>query len=272
MFTRRAMLAGLFSLAATSASAAGRPHRATAAKSGHRLDAVIDISHSTVVNDFRLAKLRSRILGVIHKASEGGDWRDPLYTRRRTAAESAGLLWGAYHFGTHEYSGAAQARLFLDAARPGPATLMALDLEFNEQNPANTMKLHQAEDFVRAVVAATGRHPMIYTNAAWADNEPMGHPEHRLGGRVTEHSILASCPLWLADYRTQPEVPSAWRDKGWHFWQYAGDTDDGGPRGRRVRNVSGVDRCDRNLFRGDASMLRRFWTSAAPARHLGRKA
>ncbi len=261
MFTRRAMLAGLFSLAATTASAASRRHKA-AARDVHRLDAVIDISHSTVVNDFRLAKLRSRILGVIHKASEGGDWRDPLYTKRRSEAEAAGLLWGAYHFGTHEYPGSAQAHLFLKAARPGPATLMALDLEFNEQNPGNTMKLHQAEDFVRAVVDATGRHPMIYTNAAWADDEPMGHPGHRLGGRITEHSILAHCPLWLADYRSQPEVPSAWRGQGWHFWQYAGDSDDGGPRGHRVRSVWGIESCDRNLFHGDASMLRRFWTSA----------
>ncbi len=266
------MLTGLFGLAATATGVAGRPNEALAAKSHGRLDAVIDISHSTTVHDFRLARRRSNILGVIHKASEGGDWRDPLYAKRRNEAESAGLLWGAYHFGTHEYSGADQAAMFLKSARPGPSTLLALDLEFNEQNPSNTMRLRQAEDFVRSILAATGRHPLIYTNAAWADGQPMGRSQHRLGGRISEHSILANCPLWLADYRFEPQLPSAWRGKGWHFWQYAGDTEDGGPRGHRVRSVSGVVRCDRNLFQGDAAMLRKFWMAAGGSATTKRKA
>ncbi|RAU19999.1 1,4-beta-N-acetylmuramidase [Paramagnetospirillum kuznetsovii] len=272
MFTRRTVLTGLFGLTAAAAGVVSRPTNAVAAKSGGKLDAVIDISHSTTVNDFRLARQRSNILGVIHKASEGGDWRDPLYVKRRAEAEAVGLLWGAYHFGTHEYSGADQAAMFLNAARPGPSTLMALDLEFNEQNPSNTMRLRQAEEFVKSIVATTGRHPMIYTTAAWADGEPMGHPQYRLGGRISEHSILANCPLWLADYRFEPQLPSAWRGKGWHFWQYAGDTDDGGPRGHRVRSVSGVVRCDRNLFKGDATMLHKFWTASAGNGPTRRKA
>lgn len=255
------VLAGLLSLAATPAIAGHRP-KAAAKPSGH-VDAVIDISHMTTVNDFALARKKSHILGVIHKASEGGDWRDPAYAHRRKEAAAAGLLWGAYHFGTRQYSGAEQARLFLSAAKPGPDTLMALDLEFNDQNPSNTMQLHQAEDFVRTVLAATGRRPLIYTTAAWADGEPAGGTHHSLGGRITGHSILSHCPLWLADYRSEPEVPEAWKGKGWHFWQYAGDTEDGGPRGHRVRSVWGVERCDRNLFRGDAATLSHFWKKEA---------
>ena len=272
MFSRRTVLTGLFGLTATATGVVGRPTGAVAAKPHDRLDAVIDISHSTTVNDFRLARQRSNILGVIHKASEGGDWRDPLYAKRRAEAEAAGLLWGAYHFGTHEYSGADQAAMFLKAAHPGPKTLLALDLEFNEQNPSNTMRLRQAEEFVRTIGAITGRHPLIYTNATWADGEPMGHPKYSLGGRISEHSILANCPLWLADYRFEPQLPSAWRGKGWHFWQYAGDTEDGGPRGHRVRSVSGVVRCDRNLFKGNVAMLHKFWTSAVEDGPTRRKA
>jgi lysozyme len=139
---------------------------------------------------------------------------------------------------------------------------MALDLEFNEDNPGNTMLLHQAEEFVHAVFAATGRYPMIYVNAAWADGKPMGDSGRRLGaGGITPKSVLANCPLWLADYRTTPELPNAWKGKGWHFWQYAGDTEQCGPRCRRVRTVSGVVRCDRNMFHGDAVALGRFWKS-----------
>ncbi len=254
------LLASLLSVTAVPvAAAAVRPRRIHHHQHVSRVDAVIDISHMTTVSDFSLARKRSKILGVIHKASEGGDWRDPLYAKRRQQAEEAGMLWGAYHFGTRQHSGVDQALMFLATARPGRATLMALDLEFNDQNPANTMKLHQAEDFVRTVHEATGRYPLIYTTAAWADGAPAGGHHHTLGGHITERSILAHCPLWLADYRTEPQLPIAWKGKGWHFWQYAGDTEDCGPRGKRVRSVSGVERCDRNLFRGDAATLCHFW-------------
>jgi len=253
MLTRRAMLSGLISLAAMPA----------VAKSAPRVDAVIDMSYMSVVRDFAQARARSRILGVIHKASEGGDWRDPAYAKRRAQAEAAGLLWGAYHFGTRQYSGPEQARAFLAAARPGPTTLMALDLELNELNPANSMSLHQAEAFVRTLFDATGRYPLLYTNAAWADGRPMGRPQRSLGGAITPRSVLSHCPLWLGDYRARPEVPSAWASKGWHLWQYAGDTGDGGPHAARTRGVWGIERCDRNLFRGDPVALEQFWRHEA---------
>ena len=72
------------------------------------LDAVIDISRGVTVSDFRRVR-QSNILGVIHKASEGGDYADSAYAQRRPQAEAAGLLWGAYHYGTGEYSGEDQA-------------------------------------------------------------------------------------------------------------------------------------------------------------------
>ena len=79
------------------------------------LDAVIDISHNVRVSDFSLIR-KHDILAVIHKSTEGGDWIDPSYADRRVQAESAGLLWGAYHFGTRQYSGARQAQSFLMSA------------------------------------------------------------------------------------------------------------------------------------------------------------
>jgi len=253
MLTRRAVLSGLMSMAVMPAAAKVAPHA----------DAVIDISYMTVVRDFTLARNKSHIHGIIHKATEGGDWRDPAYAQRRKQAEAAGLLWGAYHFGTHQYSGKDQAKMFLSTARPGPETLMALDLELNELNPANSMHLRQAEEFVQTIFTLTGRFPLLYTSAAWASSRPMGRSERSLGGPITSRSILSNCPLWLGDYRPQPEVPSAWKGKGWHLWQYAGDSEAGGPRSSRTRAVAGIERCDRNLFRGDAAELRRFWLAHA---------
>jgi lysozyme len=227
------------------------------------LDAVIDISHNVTVLNFASVR-RSGILGVIHKCSEGGDWFDPSYGVRRVQAEAAGLLWGAYHFGTRQYSGAQQANAFLTAARPGPATLLALDLEPNDGNPRNTMRLDQAEAFVQTVLQATGRLPLLYTHPAWANGAKFGRRAISLGATVTPQSLLARCDLWLADYREVPEVPYAWASKGWRLWQYvANETEHDAAYGTVPRAIPGISHCDRNLFNGDVAALYRFWRSGA---------
>jgi len=269
MISRRAVLGGLGSGLAVPAlaSCAGRQtayRRPDSAQPAPRpattgLDAVIDISHMVEVSDLALARRRSNILGVIHKASEGGDWIDPLYSLRRPQAEAADLLWGAYHFGTRQYSGADQAAAFLAAAQPRPTTLMALDFELNDRKPHNTMELSQAEAFVLAIQQATGRLPMVYVHPNWANGVPP--PGRRLFLEpVMPGSILARCELWLADYREEPEVPMAWADRGWRLWQYApNQTAADVAYGSEQRAVEGVSHCDRNLFAGDVAALYRFW-------------
>ena len=227
------------------------------------LDAVIDISHNVRVSDLGAVR-SSGILGVIHKTSEGGDWFDPSYPSRRQEAEQAGLLWGGYHFGTRQYSGARQAEAFLSAAQPGPATLLALDYELNDYNPANTMRLQQAEEFVHVIYRATGRFPVVYTHANWANGD-----RARRGIRsepVGPSSILAQCDLWLADFHEQPEVPYAWADRGWRLWQYvANESTETAAYGAAPRAIPGITHCDRNLFAGDETLLARFWRSSGRA-------
>jgi lysozyme len=224
------------------------------------LDAVIDISHLTLVTDFALMRRHSNILGVIHKATEGGDWIDPVYSERRSKAEAAGMLWGAYHFGSRQYSGGDQARAFLAAARPGPKTLMALDFEPNDRHRANTMTVAQAEEFVRTIHQATGRLPLVYTHPTWANGGVYGRSGLSLGRPIRSDSILAQCDLWLVDYREEPEVPMAWAHRGWRLWQYSGDYNEADAAyGSAAGALVGVDRCDRDLFAGNASELRRFW-------------
>ena len=270
--TRRTVLAGLAGLVAPAITGCGGRQPSvqhslvarSAARPAGGLDAVIDLSHQVEVTNFGLVR-RSNILAVIHKASEGGDWFDPTYGERRPEAEAAGLLWGAYHFGTHQYPGEQQAAAFLEAARPGPTTLMALDLEPNDRRPANTMDLGQAEAFVRTVYRATGRLPIVYTHPSWANGEPYGRSGITLGRAITAASILARCELWLVDYRDQPELPLAWTGRGWRLWQYAGDDEGygGGSRSALCKAVAGVDHCDRNLFAGGAPALYQFWKGRA---------
>src|SRR5215468_1919013 len=165
MLSRRTVLSGLAGLTIPAAACSERqpaplPYMSVPPtdRSALGLDAVIDLSHNVSVADFHQVR-RHNILAVIHKATEGGDWFDPSYAPRRRQAEQAGLLWGAYHFGTRQYPGQRQAQAFLSAVQPGPRTVMALDLEPNDYNPRNTMTLPQAEAFVMTVYQATGRLP-----------------------------------------------------------------------------------------------------------------
>jgi lysozyme len=269
MIPRRSVLSGL--AGSTAAGCASRqaplaPYQYPIAppppdRASLGLDAVIDISRSVNVSDFRLVR-QSNVLAVIHKATEGGDYADAACAARRPQAEAAGLLWGTYHFGTGQSSGAQQAAFFLGVSRPGPNTLLALDLEANENNPSNSMRLEQAEDFVRAVAEATGRLPVVYVHPTWANGDPLPNSGLSLGARITPDSILARCGLWIADYHDSPEMPIAWAARGWRLWQYAGDESAGRPAYNQTTIVQGVSHCDRNLFNGDANALVRFWRAA----------
>lgn len=271
LLSRRSVIAGLAALGVPSLSGcAGRQQPsgfvastpAPTVSYGPALDAVIDMNHFSVVSDFSTIRNRGNILAIIHKASEGGDWVDPLYRARCVQAQNAGLLWGAYHFGTGQYSGAQQAAFFLASVQPTPTTRLALDLEPNDRNPGNTMSLLQAEDFVQTIYNATGRLPLIYTHPTWANGGSYGRTGLRLNFPVTSQSILAACDLWLADYRGDPVTPQAWAGKGWRLWQYAGDNSHGGggALADQSRAVQGVNLCDRNLFRGNPPELIGFWT------------
>ncbi|HEY4170247.1 MAG TPA: glycoside hydrolase family 25 protein [Reyranella sp.] len=213
------------------------------------LDAIVDLSAHTTVSDFQLVRA-SNILAVIHKASEGDFYADPLCAERRSQAEAAGLLWGTYHYGKGDSPGAQQAAFFLETSRPGSGTLLALDFEPNEGDPSNSMTLEQAEAFVQAVASATGRLPLVYVHPTWAN------------GRIAPDSILARCGLWVVDYHDSPEIPRAWARSGWRLWQYASDGYAGRRAHGRNRIIQGLDRCDRNLFNGDVAALYRFWNAA----------
>ena len=134
MVSRRTVLSGLAASATAGCGASPPPPPSTRwvapsppDRASQGLDAVIDLSQGAKVSDFRLVR-QSNILGVIHKASEGNDYADGACAARRPQAEAAGLLWGTYHFGTGLGSGAEQAAFFLAQSRPGPKTLLALEL------------------------------------------------------------------------------------------------------------------------------------------------
>lgn len=208
------------------------------------LNAVIDLSHHNANPDFAAAR-EAGILGVIHKATQGSTYIDPTFHERRGQALAAGLLWGAYHFGTGG-DGAGQADFFLATVEPVPTDLLVLDFETN--TGGTTMSLAEAEAFVERVKEKTGRYPGLYSGDSFL--------LQTLGYNTT--TVLKECFLWLARYDVaMPEVPPAF--PCFTLWQY---TD--GNLGSEPHEVDGIGACDRDQFNGDEAGLRRLWGVAAP--------
>ena len=201
------------------------------------LNAVVDISHHNGNVNFAKAK-DAGIIGVIQKATQGQSNVDPTYKTNKIKALNAGLLWGAYHFATGS-DGLKQAENFLSVVGNDPKTLLVLDFEPNLTGPS--MSLEEARAFVTSVKDRTGRFPGFYS----------GHFIKQLLGTSSD-PVLAKCWFWLAQYGKTAVVPPNWPT--WTLWQY---TD--GVIGPEPHTVSGIGRCDRDLFNGSETQLRKLW-------------
>jgi lysozyme len=185
---------------------------------------VVDLSHWNTVTDFA-AMHKAGVVGVIHKFSQGGAYKDPQFWPRRKPALAAGLLWGRYHFGDGSPV-PQQVNNFLTDWED-PKELLALDWE--EVVGGTTMTLMQAIEFVELVEMRTGQVPVLYSgNIA----------KEALKG--TPNPALNRCRLWLAHYSNAPVCPPGW-DYPW-IWQHS----DKGV----VPGVSGD--ADINAFPGEA--------------------
>jgi lysozyme len=204
---------------------------------------VVDLSHHNANVDFAIAR-NSGLVGVIHKATQGMKFVDPLYIPNHDQATGLGLLWGAYHFGTGA-DGVEQAEFFIDTVQPDDSTLLVLDFEANPQGPS--MTLEEARAFVTHVNEVTGTFPGLYA----------GHYLKELLG-TADDPVLANCWLWLSQYGPTPVVPHNWSD--WTMWQY---TD--GAAGPKPHDITGIGRCDRDTFNGSVDELRTFWTGKPQA-------
>jgi lysozyme len=201
---------------------------------------VIDISHHNAGTlNFTQAK-NAGVVGVICKATQGSGYKDPTYNARKTAAVNAGLLWGAYHFGTAANVNAQLAN-FMAVAGNDPTMLYALDFERNEATPSNTMTLPQARDFLQKLDARLGRKAVVYggnlLKTALGNNPNQFFGQHR---------------LWWAQYGESPHVPPTW-NQAW-LWQF---TD--GHHGPQPHTVNGIGSCDIDHYAGTAAQLKAQW-------------
>jgi lysozyme len=208
------------------------------------INVVADISHHN--GNVNLAQAQQAgLVGVIHKATQGTGMVDDMYNQNRQNAQAAGLLWGAYHFGSAG-DGAAQADYFLSKANPDAQTLLVLDYE---PNGNSTMTLDQARAFVQRVKDVNGKFPGLYSGSLI---------KQQLGGQPAD-PLLSQCWLWVAQYGQQPtNIPPTWPT--WTMWQY---TD--GVNGPQPHSIDGIGNCDRDQFNGTLEQLQQLWGVAADA-------
>jgi lysozyme len=201
-------------------------------------NSVIDLSHHNGTR-LRFDKAKADgIVGVIQKATQGEAYVDATFKKNKAAALDAGLLFGAYHFGTGS-NGVSQAEHFLETVAPDQDTVVVLDFEDNPTG--SSMTLEEARAFVTHVHDKLGRWPGFYS----------GHTIKRALGTAVD-PVLKNCWFWLAQYGPTPVVPPCW--SSWTMWQYT----DGGV-GPKPHTVNGIGACDRENYNGTDTQLKNWW-------------
>lgn len=194
---------------------------------------VIDLSHHNTVPVSFLATKQAGIIGIIHKATEGLNYKDDTADGRWYMAKQAGLLWGLYHF-MRPGNMKQQAAFFVNVAKQvgDENTLLCADHE------DLGVSLSDLKVWLKEVERLTGRKPVIYS----------GHVlKQQLGNHADAE--ISSYLLWLAQYASHPTLPAGFT-KEW-LWQY---TDRG--------TVPGVTP-PTDLDAGDAADVRAKWSGAA---------
>ena len=184
----------------------------------------LDISrHQGAIN---WSQLRSQNLKFVFiKATEGGDYRDPLFLRNWHQAKRHGLLVGAYHFFTFCRSAEAQAKNFIRTVPKQAGTLApVVDIEFIgncTKRPKQDRFDKELTTFIQRVETHYQIPVIIYTG-----NQLFSHYRlSRFNRRI----------FWLRNYETAPKATVNWK-----FWQYTNKA--------KIRGIK--TRVDINIFKG----------------------
>ena len=144
------------------------------------------------------------------KATEGVDYTNPYFIQDCLLMRVAGVSRGAYHYAqpgqSPEIQAVRYATMVLGINGPGDLPPV-IDFENSGGLPPAALAdwLHR---YLNTVQGLTGRRPIIYTYPVFWKTA------------MANTSDFSQYPLWIADYRgnPQPEVPGGWNT--WTFWQY----------------------------------------------------
>lgn len=168
----------------------------------------IDVSHHQGDIDWKKIAAQDIQFAYI-KATEGEDFLDQDFKHNWHAAESVGILPGAYHYFTLCKTGYEQANNFLSRiGTPSSQSLPpAVDLEFGgncKARPSPEAFRKELKIFLDLVQQAWGCRVVLYST-------PDFYPVY-----LQEHFVQN--PLWIRDLYQQPNENEY---RQWQFWQYA---------------------------------------------------
>jgi lysozyme len=231
-------------------------------------NSVVNLSHYDLMRVDFVAMKNEGVVGVIHEATFPRLQRDWRYFERQAAAAEAGLLWGAYHFadGTDPVRQADHFLSVVASSHPVPTAddlkkqragvLLVLDFEKNGHYPGGSMSTAQAAAFVERIKERTGKYPGIYGSEFRLRQMLYG------AGTAAHRAVLSNCWLWIANYHNEPRSTSPWGH--WDLWQYTGDGKCGlRPRSAFPIGVANLRKAERNIFRGNNTLLQAFWQEHA---------
>jgi lysozyme len=164
----------------------------------------VDVSHYQGEVDWP-AVAEDGVCFAFIKATDGVDEVDPRFTQNWAGAKAAGILRGGYHFFRPSLDAQRQAEHFLSVITMDDLALPpALDIEVTDGVGQAALQAG-IRTWLEAVEAALGCRPVVYTDPSfWRDNVA---------------ADFSDCPLWLACYASEPEVPPTWQ--AWTFWQHS---------------------------------------------------
>jgi lysozyme len=172
---------------------------------------------------------------VLIKATEGGDFKDPMFQRNWQSVREKKLVSGAYHFFTFCKSGQEQAKNYIETVPRSKYTLPpVIDLEFignckKKLSPAELDK--ELHSFINLVAVRYDRQPLLYTTHEFYDAYLRGK--------------YPNSPVWISDFYSFNRTPTLADRKAWTFWQYT-------ERG----TVAGIDTLvDLNVFNGSQTQF-----------------
>ena len=143
---------------------------------------------------------------VYAKCTEGNNYTADTFKLKMQAADSAGIIFGAYHFMNWAQSAYSQANYFLNTATYCYGDLMPmLDLE-GQTGLAPKEAITKVQKWLDIIEEEISRKPAIYLSPSfWSD-------------QLASTDQFNDYPLWLANYGVQsPPNLGEWKPM---LWQY----------------------------------------------------
>lgn len=177
---------------------------------------VIDMYHGNAVALPNFAAMKENgLYAIVHKATQGNSYKDPLFANRIAAIAEAGLLPGAYHF-LDSTDPRKQADNFIKATFAREKIPGNLSIWADYEDYRSSASLKQLMEFITAV-ETDNRVPDGVQMGVYSGNRiretlrphPGGHQDPEMLGIV---DFFQRRRLWMAQYGPRLVIPWPWNE------------------------------------------------------------